>query len=252
MRRIKRGIFLVSAFILISLTAFTQNIPKRPFPPRLVNDLANVFTESQRDDLEHMLVAYNDSTSTQIVVVTIPDLGANEIAQFSYKLGDSWGVGQKGKDNGIIITLAMKSHDVFIATGRGTEGALPDAICNRITDTEMIPRFQEGDYYGGVKAGIEKIMLAMAGEYKAEDTKSSNSISGIKVLVIFVFIIIILILISKGNKGGGGGGYIGRRGYIPMSTGWGRAGGGFGGGSGGGFGGFGGGSFGGGGAGGRW
>jgi uncharacterized protein len=233
-----------------------QDIPKRPDPPRLVNDFANVFTAAQREELENKLVAYNDSTSTQIVVITIQDLGNYEIAQFSYKIGDEWGVGQKGKDNGIVITLAMKSRDVFIATGRGIEGALPDAICNRITDNEMIPRFRDGDYFGGVNAGIDKIILALAGEYKAEPGSGVSSSDKANLIPFIIVIVIILIILFTRKGGGGGGGYIGRGGYRPMSTGWGRVGsGGFGGGSfggGGGFGGFGGGSFGGGGAGGRW
>lgn len=257
----RRLLYISICFVALSMqsvVAFTQDLPKRPDPPRLVNDLAGIFTPAQREELENMLVAYNDSTSTQIVVITIQDLGRFEIAEFSYKIGDSWGVGQKGKDNGIVITLAMKSRDVFIATGRGIEGALPDAICNRITDNEMIPRFREGDYYGGVKAGVEKIMLALAGEYKADDVPVQQPNGARVILIVIIIVIVLIILFARGNKGGGtgGGGYIGRGGYRPMSTGWGRIGsGGFGGGSfggGGGFGGFGGGSFGGGGAGGRW
>ncbi len=246
-------ILLVSILFSIRLTA--QDIPKRPEPPRLVNDLANVFTDAQEEELEKKLVAYNDSTSTQIVVITIQDLGNFEIAQFSYKIGDTWGVGQKGKDNGIVITLAMKSRDVFIATGRGMEGALPDAVCNRITDNEMIPHFRNGDYYGGVNAGVDKIILAVADEYKADLKKEISESDKAKMIVLVIVIIIIIVIIfSRKGGSGGGGGYIGRGGYHPVSTGWGRIGGGFGGGSfgGGGFGGFGGGGFGGGGAGGRW
>lgn len=249
----KYSLWRLCLIICLSASSLVQaqDLPQRPKPPRLVNDMAGIFSPAQRDELEHMLVAYSDSTSTQIVVITVDDLGGYEIAQFSYSIGDSWGVGQKGKDNGIVITLAMKSRDVFIATGRGTEGALPDALCNQITDNEMIPYFRNGDYYGGVVAGISKIKLALAGEYKADPNQKKGKQKSIPVnLIVIVLIVILWLAFSGRNRGGGGGGYIGRGGYRPMSTGWGRSGGGFSGG--GGFGGFGGGSFGGGGAGGRW
>ncbi len=166
------------------------------------------------------------------------------------------GVGQKGKDNGVVIMLGMEMHDVFISTGRGSEGALTDVTANRIIDDQMIPRFRSNDFYGGLVAGVRSIKQAMAGEYKAEPKKQTGR-SNNRVVVLLIVILILFMLFR--NRGGGGRGSISRRGFNPlwpifwgsMMGGGGRGfgGGGFGGG---GFGGFGGGGFGGGGAGGRW
>ena len=112
-------------------------IPQRPSPPCLVNDLANVFSEEQRQELEQELVAFNDSTSNQIVIVTVNDLAGYDKMTFAQQIGETWGVGQKKQDNGIVILLKPKNEtkgEVFIAAGYGLEGALPDAICKRIVE----------------------------------------------------------------------------------------------------------------------
>ncbi|HZG01669.1 MAG TPA: TPM domain-containing protein [Chitinophagales bacterium] len=262
----KRLVTLLSviALVVIGFALHAQQLdkdglPLRPNPPRLVNDFGNVFSASQEQQLENRLVAYDDSTSTQIVVLTMPDIGNWEIAQFSYGVGDKWGVGRAAKDNGLMIVLAMKTHDVFIATGRGAEGAVPDAIANRIVEDIMIPRFRQDDFYGGVDAGVTALQQALRGEFKGEARKATD---GKRPNVMFWVILAILIIWILTRRRGGGRGMIGRRGYRgfgpvffpPIGGGFGGGGfggGGFGGG-GGGFGGFGGGSFGGGGAGGRW
>lgn len=251
----------IIALVVISFALRAQDLPQRPNPPRLVNDLADIFSATEEQQLENRLVAYDDSTSTQIVVLTVPDIGNWEIAQFSYSVGDAWGVGRKQKDNGIVMVLAMKSHDVFIATGKGVEGAVPDAIANRIVEDIMIPKFRQDVFYGGVDAGVTALQQALRGEFKGEPRKVTDG-KGRSTLFWIVLIILILWILFR-RRGGGGRGMINRKGYRgfgpiffpPVGGGsWGGGsfgGGGFGGG-GGGFGGFGGGSFGGGGAGGRW
>jgi len=266
-KRVLTPWWLALLLVVVSFALHAQDIPERPNPPRLVNDLADILTPQQEQALEQKLVAYDDSTSTQIVIVTVKTLGNWEVEEFSHTIGDKWGVGQKGKDNGIVITLGMENHDVFISTGRGTEGALPDITAKHIVDEQMIPLFRDDDFYGGLDAGVTSIEQAMAGEYKGEPKQNVSGRGGNRVLFWIILIIILLMIFRGGGRGRRG--VIGRRGFNPfwpifwgsMLGGGGRSsgggfGGGFGGGGfgggGGGFGGFGGGSFGGGGAGGRW
>lgn len=126
-------IFLVSIILLLCVVgvAHAQDIPPRPDPPRLVNDFATLLSSTQQQSLENKLRNYYDTTSTQIVVVTVRSLGNWPINEFSYTIGDQWGVGQAGKDNGIIITIAEKERKTYIATGRGTEGAVTDIHAHR-------------------------------------------------------------------------------------------------------------------------
>ena len=235
-------------------------IPNPSSPPRLVNDFANILSNNERDDLERQLVHYDDSTSTQIVIVTVRELGNYDISEFSYELGDQWGVGQAGEDNGLVITISDQDRQVFIATGWGIEGYITDVQARRIIDQFMIPHFRQGDYYNGLKEGSRVISEILAGTFDAREREREGE--GIPVgAIILLFIVAMFIIFALGGGRGGGGGQINRRGWdgpIIIGGGFGRGGfggGGFGSGGGfggGGFGGFGGGGFGGGGAGGSW
>lgn len=231
-------------------------IPSRPEPPRLVNDYAKLFSDAQTASLEKTLVAFDDSTSNQITIVTVKDLEGHEASEYATRIGLQWGVGSEKFDNGIVVLVKPKdttSGEVFIAVGYGLEGAIPDAYAKRIINSIMIPHFMENDYFGGIAAACETLMKLASGEIsEVRDTEDdSEALIGFAVFFLIV-IIVLLVIASKGGKGGGGNG--GRRIYTgPVITGGHHHSGGFGGGSfGGGFGGFGGGSFGGGGAGGRW
>lgn len=242
-------------------------IPERPNPPKLVNDFANVLGENNVSQLEGALAQFARETSTQIVVVTVADLEGYEKGDYAFQLGEKWGVGQKGKDNGLIILLKPKTREsngeVFVATGYGLEGVLPDAVVNRtIVDNEMIPRFKQNDYFGGLVSGIKVIMDLTSEEYTAEQYQQNVQARGGSPIPFFIILFVIIVSVfGRGRR---------RRFYSPgsslpfwvamgMMSGGRSRGGSFsdfssGGGSfgGGGFGGFGGGGFGGGGAGGSW
>jgi uncharacterized protein len=249
--------YFLPLFLLFTLAALAQDIPPRPSPPRLVNDLADQLNGTEEAELERKLVAYNDSTSTQIAVVIVPTVEPYAIADYAFKLGREWGVGQEGKNNGIVLLWAPNDRKVFIATGYGMEGAIPDAIAKRIVSQEIIPEFKNQMYYRGLDRGVDALMRYAAGEYQAEASDGSEEgfPPGLLVFLFVFFIILFIILRNRGGGGSGGRGYRSSGGPIiwPYSThsGWGSSSGSWGGGgSGGGFGGFGGGSFGGGGAGG--
>ena len=276
--KVKRPVrkLLSAAVAILSLTAMSAAIPPRPEPARLVNDFAGILTPQQEWQLERVLVAFDDSTSNQIAVVTVGSLEGYTSSEYATRIGLDWNIGSADHDNGIVVLVKPKTGnsygDVAISVGYGLEGAIPDAYCKRIIDNEMIPRFSVGDYYSGIAAGCTVLMQLASGEIsEPREDKSEFSLFGLMVSFI-IFSVIFFAILGRGGNGGGRGnsGGSGRldaddimRGIIIGNIlgghrhrgGWdnGPSGGGFGGGfDGGGFGGFGGGDFGGGGASGRW
>ena len=257
----KKYIIFSWLFLMVLCRIAAQDIPAKPNPPRLVNDFAKQLNPTEVSALEQKLVAYNDSTSTQIVIVVVPTTGDYPIADYALKLGREWGVGGKAKNNGIVILWASTDRKVYISTGYGMEGAIPDAIAKRIITQEITPDFKNGMYYRGLDKGVDVIFKYATGEYKADTKEESDNKGTSPIVIVIIIFAIILIIIARNKGGGGGGGYRNSGGgmgpifwpYTTHSSGGsssGNWGGGFGGGDGGGFGGFGGGSFGGGGAGG--
>lgn len=239
---------------------------------RWVTDQGEFLSTAEERQLERKLATYEDTTSTQIIVVTLPNLGGVDPGEYATALGREWGVGQKGQNNGVVILASRDDRKVFIATGYGIEGAIPDAVAGRIIRSIIVPSFREGRYYDGFSRAADALILAAAGEFEATAQPRYSEPGPDFLGVIFWVVILIVILLSRSGRGGGGKRYRSRQhGDLPLIL-WGsilndalrqgQRGGGFGGGSGGfggfggggGFGGFGGGggSFGGGGAGGSW
>jgi uncharacterized protein len=262
----KKQIFLIFSVLLV-LSSFGQNIPPRPEPPRLVNDFSDILSRQEESDLEMTLEDFARTTSTQIVVVTLKSLDGYPVEDIAFKLGEQWGVGQKDKDNGVVIILKPKTieekGEVFIATGYGIEHLIPDAVANnQIVDAEMIPKFKQNDYYGGLVAGTKVIMALTKGEYTADAYKEkvSKKSEGSPLFFLLFLLFFIIIPIARGRRKG----YYSAGRSLPFWIALGMMGSGrnshhgsfgnftSGGGGFGGFGGFGGGSFGGGGAGGSW
>jgi uncharacterized protein len=245
--------------LLLPLSSVAQDFPKRT--DRLVNDFTNTLSKQGVRELSTLLEGYERESSIEIAVVIIATLDGYDISQYTFDLGEKWGIGKGSTDNGALMLVSKKDRKIWIATGYGVEGALPDALVSRIISNEILPRFKQDDYFGGIKAGALAIMEATRGEYvgNGEQMPAAQGI-GIIAMVVLVFLMIWAIramqvkeyakvnhlgfwaawalLNSAASKhsgsyrhfSGGGGGFSG----------------------GGGFGGFGGGSFGGGGAGGSW
>ncbi|WMJ72414.1 TPM domain-containing protein [Cytophagaceae bacterium ABcell3] len=265
MKHIK-NITLLSLLLLSVVVCLADNsrFPKPENPPRLVNDYAKLLQPGEREVLEKKLRTYHDSTSTQIAVVIMNDLGGEPASSFAPALGEYWKVGQKGKNNGLLILVSKESREVFIATGYGMEATITDARSKNIVENIIKPAFKKNKYYEGIDQATTAIIQYAFGEHYAErgsKDKATNN-SNNTLLIVIILVVIILVLKSKGGNNGRGrntgpttfsrrGAYMG-----PVIGGGAFGGGGFNGGgfgtSGGGFGGFGGGSFGGGGAGGKW
>lgn len=226
------------------LTAQQVEIPRIIDP---VTDETNTLSRSEYYELRRQIIHFEDSTSIQIVVLIIPTIGENEIRDFAIQILEQNKIGQKGKDNGVLILIAKDDRKMSIEVGYGLEGVLTDALCDQIIREEMAPRFREGNFYEGISSAITAITLATKGEYTAEKKRKKNS-DWFPVLIVLGVLFFSLI------------GMMRRRSYAVSSRGynswWWGSGGGFGGGGFGSFGGggwsAGGGSFGGGGASGRW
>jgi uncharacterized protein len=243
--------------LLLSWQAADGASPEVPHLSAYVTDLASCLAPATVSRLNRVLKEFDDSTSTQVVVLVVPSIGDASLEEYSLKVVETNKVGQKGKDNGVLLFVARDDRKVRIETGYGAEGALPDALASQIIRREIVPRFKQGDYDGGVTAGALAIMAALKDEYKA-DPKSSRKGGSFPILPIII-LIILFVIFSNRNKGSGprSGGIspwvlggmtgLGRRGGF-FGGGGGFSGGGF---SGGGFSG-GGGSFGGGGSSGSW
>jgi uncharacterized protein len=250
--------------MLFTLAVSAQKaVPPKPF--QLVNDYVGALSGPEKRALEQKLVAYNDSTSTQIAIVIDDSLNGEDAFDYSYRLAQAWGIGQGDDNNGVLIYIALTDRQLRIQTGYGAEGFLPDALAKRIIDQIIAPAFRQQQYYQGLNKATDAIIQLAAGEYIADNSDRGGQ-SGGSPLFLFLMILFLFVFFMN-NRGGGdddddggyyrGGRYNRRRGggwIILPGGGFGGGGGSIGGGGfgGGGFGGFGGGSFGGGGAGGSW
>jgi uncharacterized protein len=260
-----KKIILFCLLVLGSFRVFAQtDIP--PAPTTLVTDYTNTtLSETDKQALERKLADFYTRSSGQIAIVIMRSVGSYDINDYAQRIGRAWGVGQKTKNNGVVILVAINDRKVSIQTGYGVEGALPDAITHEIIQNDIKPRFKAGDYYGGLDAATDDIIKYTKGEYKPDNKPQKNGAGGAAVFIVIIIVIIVLIAIFRG-RGGGGGQIIDNRGgaspfwwflggaLLGRSTGGGGWGGfsGGGGGDSGGFGGFGGGDFGGGGSSGSW
>jgi uncharacterized protein len=231
-----------------------------PAPKQYFNDYARVVSTATASELNSTLENFERQNSDQILVAIFPKMESDSsIEDYTVRVARAWQVGQKDKNNGAVLFIFVQDHTMYLEVGYGLEGVLPDALCKRIIDEEVSPRFHSGDFDGGCTAGVQAILAAVKGEYKgtgrtvAENkflvSRAHHQEIGQFVWGIIIVAILIMVISNRGRRGGGGGG------IIFTSAGWGGLSGGGGWGSGAGFsGGFsgGGGSFGGGGAGGHW
>lgn len=249
-------VLLLSLFCVASFAA-PGDFPERPNPPKLINDFAGMLNAAEVNELEQKVNRFNDSTSIEICVVIISNLGEYDISDYAFQLGELWGIGKKAKNNGVLILISKENRQAFIATGYGMEGVLPDTRCNRIIQADLIPQFKRSNYFNGISFTIDAIIRYSANEYTA-DPKAAKGFKPAYVFLLILLVIIVIGFINRKNQGNSGGSSgSGGSFFGPMIGGglggYRSSGGGFGGGSsGGGFGGFGGGGFGGGGSGGSW
>jgi len=235
-----------------------------PHPTAYFNDYAGIVRPATTQALNNSLEQFERTTSNQILVVIYPHMQSDSsIEDYTVRVAQSWAVGQKARNNGAVLFVFSQDHKLFIATGYGLESVLPDAICKRIIDNEITPLFRQGDYDGGLTAGVAAMIAATKGEYRGTGTtvtdraeRSGQDLTGLfSIFIPLCLLVLWSVIRSRQHVVYGRGGRVSSWGGVPWlflgGTGGGLGGGGGGGFSGGGFSG-GGGSFGGGGAGGSW
>lgn len=191
---------IVLAFLLFFSFCFADITASFPKLTGQVVDSANLLSQSQKETLQSTLKEHEEKTSNQIVVVTLNSLEGYEIAEYSYQLGRHWGIGQKDKNNGVLLVISLNDRKLRIEVGYGLEGALTDKISHEIIEYTLKPKFRQEQYYDGIQKSIDQIILAIKGEY-VQDKKVEKSSSINEIVPIFYFIIIfvsmVFITISK-------------------------------------------------------
>lgn len=191
--------------LLLLWTAALQAAPNFPALSGRVVDEAALMSRKQAHQLTQQLAAFEKRSGIQLVVVSIDSLDGETIEEYGYQLGRHWGIGQKGKNNGVLLLIAQDERKVRIEVGYGLEGALPDAIAANIIQTRILPAFKRGDMVAGVVAGSQGIMQALAGEYRPVDNNNNNNNKGgiLSDLWRFFHTVIVLIVIMILHSGGG-------------------------------------------------
>jgi len=226
--RVLGAIFLLCA---LSGRVFADEVIP-PAPAQYFNDYANAVSAGTASQLNQTLENFERQTSEQILVAVFPTMQSDSsIEDYSVRVFRAWKVGQKDQNNGAVLFVFVQDHKMFLQVGYGLEGALPDALCKRIIDEQIAPRFKAGDFDGGLTAGVQSILAATKGEYKGTGTtvadgRARHQSGGIfRTVLIIAFVLLIIfsrgsgwflpwfLLSSSGSNrgwgGGGGGGFSG-------------------------------------------
>jgi uncharacterized protein len=147
--------------LLLPLAALAAEVP--PLKAR-VTDLTGTLNAQQRDALEKTLAEFEARKGAQIAVLMVPTTQPEPIEQYAVRVQEAWKLGRKGVDDGVLLVVAKNDRKLKIEVGYGLEGILPDAIAKRIIENDIVPRFKEGDFYGGIRAGVDRIMRVVEGE----------------------------------------------------------------------------------------
>ncbi|MCB1323062.1 MAG: TPM domain-containing protein, partial [Leptospiraceae bacterium] len=183
-------------------------VPPAPDPIRFVNDYAGQLNADETLQLENKLRRYAEQSGNQIVVVIVPELDGRSIEEYSLELAESWGIGQAGRDNGIVLLTAIRERQVRIEVGYGLEGAVPDAIARRVIDGYLLPNFKKGDFFSGYDQATDVLIKLTEGEYGADDLYevsgySTDTLIAVRIFIYLFsgFIALIVFLLTRQSRG---------------------------------------------------
>jgi len=182
-----------------------------------VHDEAGILSAQAKAEIEAALKYERDSTSNQIAVLIVPSVEGGDLDGYANEVFQKWKLGQASKDNGVLFLISINDRQMRIEVGYGLEGILTDAMSSRINRNEVAPRFRQGDYDNGVKAGVAAIIQTIKGEYKNEEPPQQlrRKKKGSPLISIIVFIVVIILAARrKGGGGGGGGGWSAAGGFL--------------------------------------
>ncbi|MFH1067650.1 MAG: TPM domain-containing protein [bacterium] len=197
-----RAAFFCFLALLVFFPSFVSAETIPPSPPKYFNDFASVVSSTTAGKLNQELEQFERETSNQLIVVIYPTMQSeSSIEDYTVRVAQRWRVGQKAKDNGVVLFVFVQDRRMYIQVGYGLEGALPDVICKRIIENELKPRFRNGDFDGGLTAGVHAIMQATKGEYKGTGRLHQSRSKGINWWVVPIFFVIVFIQFLFGKKG---------------------------------------------------
>lgn len=205
-RKLSWALLALLALVTAAAPSRAQTFPE--LTGRVV-DTANLLSPEQEKAIDDKLAALEAQSQRQLVVVTIPDLGGYEIADYGFRLGDHWGIGDKERDDGVLLIIAPNERKVRIEVGYGLEGIMTDALSGRIIRNDIIPRFKAGDYPGGISAGVDAIVkqLTLPPEEarkiaeQAGQTESGNGNAGALFFILFILFFFVLPMLMRGRSG---------------------------------------------------
>jgi len=197
---------LLPCILSVVLSAAAHGGPDVPLLTGRVTDNAGVLSAETSAKLAALLKSHEDSTSDQVAILTIGSLEGEPIESYSMHVAETWKLGRKEKDNGVLLLVVRDDRKVRIEVGRGLEGNLPDITCGRIIRNVMVPRFREGDYDGGVSAGVDAILASLAGSYAPPEEEPAVSDTGSRIMAGAIFTVVVglftlLVLFIRGAQG---------------------------------------------------
>jgi len=186
-----------AAALLLAFSAAAEDAPIPPLTGRVV-DLNGALTAEQRRELEASLEAFEKRTGSQIAVLITGTTFPEPIESFAIRVAEAWKIGRKGVDDGIIVVIARSDQAMRIEVGYGLEGAVPDAVAKRLIEEEFIPNFREGDFYGGLRAGLDRLMRVIDGEPLPEPKREAGRGSDLRSIEAY-FVLFMAIVIAVGG-----------------------------------------------------
>src|SRR3989344_7132494 len=176
------------ALFLWASSAFAFPIPVND---GFMTDAAGVLSADEEAGIENILSDYREATSNEIAVLILPSLDGADIADRAGGRGRAWGIGTGENDNGILLLIAHEDRKLFLATGYGLEGAVPDIVAKGIIEKDIVPHFRDGNYAAGILAGVQALRMHIGGEYTAERYAEEKDTSGMwGFLLFFLFIML--------------------------------------------------------------
>lgn len=199
--KIKQFFLLAGLLIGAGLPLFGQEFPEPMTPPRIVNDYVDLLSQQQFNMLESKLRKYRDTTSNEFAVVIVETIGQDDIDLYGAELAQKWGIGAKGKENGLLILVAVADRKISIKTGYGLEGAIPDAYAKRVIEKYVKPNFRQEKYFEGLDQATSILMGMASGEFKGDPTQKKALPGALSLIVIFFLIIVPILSVFRGRKG---------------------------------------------------
>ncbi|MBZ0199437.1 MAG: TPM domain-containing protein [Ignavibacteriaceae bacterium] len=191
-------------FIIFLFTAVAFAQPQVPTLTKWATDLTGTFSEQQLNTLNSRLSTFEDTTSNQVLLLMISSLNGAVIEEYAYDVATKNKIGSKKFDNGALLLIAKADKKLRIEVGYGLEGILPDALSSSIIRNVIVPHFKRDEYYSGVSAGIDAIISAVKGEYKADPDTNDEDGDSIIPVIIFILFIIFITFVKGGRRGRGG------------------------------------------------